>query len=382
MPRFAAVLWLLAALVVGRTAAAADVDQPAAATVFTSGEGGYSTYRIPAVTVTGKGTVLAFAEGRKHGGGDSGKIDLVLKRSTDGGDSWSDLQVVWADGDNTCGNPSPVVDRDTGVIWLPMTWNRGDDREAEIIAGKSTDTRRVVVTCSRDDGLTWDEPREVTSTTKREGWRWYATGPGSGIQLEHGPHAGRMLVACDHSRAGDGRFGSHAIVSDDHGETWMLAGIVPGPDVNECTAAELTKGAVLINMRNYDKSRKARQVAVSDDGGTTWRDQRFAEALVEPICQAAIERCRWPGEGKPGVLLFSNPASTSKRERMTIRASFDDGNTWPGELLIHAGPAAYSDLAILADGRVACLYEAGARKPYETIRLTRIPLESVTGTSR
>lgn len=363
------------------TATFAEAEVPVATVVFESGSGGYHTYRIPALAVTTKGTVLAFVEGRKHDRTDAGKIDLLVKRSADGGETWSDSRIVWADGENTCGNPSPIVDRETGVIWLPMTWNRGTDKESAILGGKSSDTRRVHVTCSRDDGLTWEKPRDITATTKRDSWRWYATGPGSGIQLTRGPRAGRLLAACDHSRVEDGQYGSHVIISDDHGQTWNLAGVVPKPGVNESTAAELPDGKVMINMRNMRKGaggKKARQIAISDDGGDAWHGQRFDEALVEPICQAALERCRWPEGAVPGILLFSNPASEAKREKMTIRASFDDGETWPAALVVHPGTAAYSDLAVLPDGRIGCLYEAGQKKSYESIRLVRVPLEAIT----
>ena len=359
-------------------------EAPVATVVFESGSGGYHTYRIPAITVTKEGTLLAFAEARKYDRSDAGKIDLVVKRSTDGGDTWSDSQLVWADDENTCGNPCPIVDSETGVIWLPMTWNRGHDKESAILDGKGRSSRRVFVTCSRDDGLTWEKPRDITKTTKRENWRWYATGPGSGIQLTRGPHSGRLLAPCDHSRAEDGQYGSHTIISDDHGETWNLAGIVPEPGVNECTAAELPDGKILINMRNMRKGdigKKARQIAISDDGGSTWHDQRFDDALIEPVCQAALERGRWPEGATPGVLLFSNPASESKREKLTIRASFDDGSTWPAAFVVHAGTAAYSDLAVLPDGRIACLYEAGKKKSYESIRFMRVPLDAITDAS-
>ena len=91
-----------------------------------------------------KGTLLAFCEGRKSGRGDSGNIDLLLRRSGDGGKTWSPQQVVWDDGPNTCGNPCPVVDRQSGVIWLLLTWNRGDDSESQIMARTSKDSRRAL----------------------------------------------------------------------------------------------------------------------------------------------------------------------------------------------------------------------------------------------
>lgn len=340
---------------------------------FVSGQDGYHTYRIPALAVTARGTILAFCEGRKHSSHDSGDIDLLVRRSTDNGQTWNPQQCVWDDDGHTCGNPSAVVDRDTGTIWLLMTWNRGDDAEPEIIAGTSQDTRRVFVSHSTDDGVTWSDPREITRDVKRDDWTWYATGPGNGIQLQQGPHQGRLMIPCDHIEAHSKRYYSHVIVSDDHGTTWQLGGRTPEDQVNECSVVELPGGRLLLNMRNYDRSKRNRQTAQSEDGGVTWQNQRFDAALEEPICQAAIERCRWPSESGRSVILFSNPAHPEHRVNMTLRASFDEGQTWPAARVVHAGPSAYSDLAVLPNGQILCLYEAGTSQPYESIVLARFP---------
>ena len=333
--------------------------QPLGQGLFVSGQNGYDTYRIPALAVTTQGTILAFCEGRKHSRSDTGDIDLLMKRSTDAGKSWSDQQIVWDHGGDTCGNPCAVVDGDTGTIYLLMTWNRGDDHESQIIDQTSKDTRRVFLSRSQDDGLTWSEPREITADTKKSDWTWYATGPGSGIQIQHGQNKGRLVVPCDHIEAKTRRYYSHIIYSDDHGRSWQLGGTTPRDQVNECEVVELCDGRLMLNMRNYDRSKKNRQVAVSDDGGLTWQEQRFDSTLVEPICQAAIERYRWPTTGQRGVILFSNPASQTGRVNMTLRASFDEGQTWTAWRVLHAGPSAYSDLAVLPGGDIAVLYEAG-----------------------
>jgi len=139
-------------------AATAPHAEPAFVThtrVYTSREEGYHTYRIPALLSTPRGTLLAFCEGRRAGRGDSGDIDLMLRRSEDRGGTWSAQRVLWDDAGNTCGNPCAVVDGETGVIWLLLTWNRGDDTEQEIVDGRSADTRRVYVASSHDDGVTW-----------------------------------------------------------------------------------------------------------------------------------------------------------------------------------------------------------------------------------
>lgn len=329
--------------------------------VFRAGTGAYHTYRIPAAVVTADGTVLAFCEGRVGGRGDAGDIDLLVRRSTDGGRTWSETAVLWDDGPNTCGNPAPVVDRETGTICLLATWNRGDDTEREIIDGTSTDTRRVFVIRSDDDGRTWSEPDEITAAVKADDWTWYATGPGNGIQLARGAHAGRLVVPCDHIEFGTKRYFSHAIFSDDGGATWQRGASTPQDQVNECAVVERADGTLLLNMRNYDRSQRTRQIAFSDDGGATWRDQRHDPALVEPICQASLAR------DAGGRLLFSNPASKDARTHLTVRLSTDDGATWSHRTLLHAGPSAYSQLVVLGDGRVACLFEAGESSPYEAI---------------
>jgi len=285
--------------------------------------------------------------------------------------------VIWNDAGNTCGNPCAVVDRDTGTIWLLATWNRGDDHEAQIIAQTSNDTRRVFVMSSVDDGITWSAAREITDQVKKPNWTWYATGPGSGVQLEHGAHAGRLLIPCDHIEAGTGHYYSHVITSDDHGASWGLGGRSPQHQVNECAVVELTDGRLLLNMRNYDRAKKCRQVADSDDAGQSWKDPSSDTALIEPICQAAIERCSWPRQNEPGVILFSNPASRDARVNMTVRASLDEGKTWTLSRVLHPGPSAYSDLAVLADGAIACLYEGGSENPYETLVFARFPLSSL-----
>lgn len=342
--------------------------------VFISGQDGYHTYRIPSLLVTRRGTLLAFAEGRKSGGGDAGDIDLLSKRSTDQGQTWQPMQTIWDDAANTCGNPCVVLDRQTGTVWLLLTWNRGDDHERQIIAQQSRDTRRVFVTSSTDDGLTWGQPREITAEVKPTNWTWYATGPGAGLQIERGPRQGRLVIPCDHIEAGTKRYFSHTIYSDDHGATWQLGGSTPQDQVNECEVVELTEGRLLLNMRNYDRAQKTRQLAFSSDGGLTWTGQRHAPELLEPICQASIRRLAWPAAGRPGVLLFANPASTAKRERLTIRASYDEGQTWPVARLLDPRPSAYSCLAVLPDGSAAVLYEAGGKNPYENLVFARFNL--------
>ncbi|MEA1878040.1 MAG: sialidase family protein [Bacteroidota bacterium] len=333
--------------------------------LFKKGTEGYACFRIPAIINTGK-TILAFAEGRKNGCSDTGNIDLVLKRSNDGGKTWSPLQVIWDPGEDVAGNPAPVYDKTTNTVFLLSTWNLGSDHEGRIIAGTSQDTRRVFVMKSEDHGKTWSGAKEITETTKEINWTWYATGPVHGIQLEKAPFKGRLVIPCDHIESETKHYYSHVIYSDDHGESWKLGGSSPQHQVNESTVVETENGNLLLNMRNYDRSQRARKISISDNGGESWSDIYADLGLPEPICQAAIIRYPYKFNGNKPIL-FMNPASESSREKMTLKISYDEAQSWSDSLLLHAGPAAYSDLTVIKKGKVGCLYEAGENSPYEGI---------------
>jgi sialidase-1 len=347
----------LGLLLTGLVVSAADAQDLMTSVPFTKGQEGYFAYRIPSLIVSTKGTLLLFCEGRKTSLSDDGDNDLLLRRSTDGGRTWGPIQLVHEEGGDaviTIGNPCPVIDRTTGTIWLTM--NRKN--------------ARVLVTQSTDDGATWSAVKDITQQASQDDWGWYALGPGVGIQIEHGPHRGRLVIPANHrlTRDRSGPSTSHVVYSDDHGQTWQLGGNV-GLHSNECQVAEVlssAKSELLINARNHwarsgmklELAGK-RIVSRSGDGGQTWSEPAFDDALIEPACQASLIRYAWPEQGK-SVLLFSNPASTSSRSRMTVRASYDEGKTWPSSKLIDAGPGAYSCLARLSDGRIGLVYERGS----------------------
>lgn len=344
--------------------------------LFKSGTEGYHTFRIPAIITTNEGNIIAFAEGRKNGSSDTGDIDLVMKKSRDNGKTWSELKIIWEDGDNVCGNPAPVEDKITGTIYLLTTWNLGKDHESDIINQTSEDTRRIFVMKSKDDGESWSEPEEITKSVKKENWTWYATGPCHGIQLVRGENKGRLIIPCDHIEALTKKYYSHIIYSDDHGKTWEIGGSTPQDHVNECAVAELSDGKLLLNMRNYDRTKKTRKISLSDDGGLTWGDIFADKALIEPICQAGMLRFSFADEGV-SRLIFSNPASIGKRENLTLRVSYDEGSSWAKSKVLFPGPSAYSDLTRLKSGKIACLFEAGHEHPYQGIVFQQISLKEI-----
>jgi sialidase-1 len=340
--------------------------------VFRAGEGGYHTYRIPALIVSAKGTLLAFCEGRKNSASDTGDIDVLLRRSFDGGRTWRPVQKVADMGVDTVGNATPVVERNTGAILLLLTANPGPVTERQISEGTAPAGRTVWITRSTDDGATWSAPAEITAQVKRPDWTWYATGPGNGIQLR----SGRLVIPCDHNTAGNqGRY-SHVIYSDDGGATWKIGGVAE-EKTNESAVAETKDGGLLLNMRSYH-GRNRRAVQRSRDGGLTWGPLELDETLIEPVCEGSLISAA-PAHKRPnGRMLFANPAAT-KRTRLTVRLSEDDGRTWTASRLVYEGPSAYSSLAMLDARMAGLLYERGEKNAYERIAFARFDLAWVRG---
>ncbi len=334
--------------------------------VYVSGKEGYHTFRIPAVLTTKQGTLLAFCEGRKNSRRDDGDIDLLLKRSFDGGKTWQRTQLVHEEGGGaeiTIGNPCPVLDRATGKIHLLFCRNN----------------QRAFYTCSDDDGATWAGPVEITEVFRGFDFDWtrLATGPGHGIQLQAGPHKGRLIVPAWLNEGLGKGYRAAAIISDDGARTWRAGGLI-GPAVentNECMAVETAGHTVCLNIRA--RGSKQRSVAWSRDGGATWTAPKPVTPLIGPTCQASIVRLTGGPAGGDSRVLFANPAS-KKRERMTVRISTDEAKTWSAGKLLHRGPSAYSDLCVLPDQTVGCLYERGEKHPYEKITFARFNLEWLT----
>ncbi|AUA14274.1 exo-alpha-sialidase [Streptomyces sp. SID8382] len=358
---------------------------------FRAGTEGYASYRIPAVVLTHAGTVLAFAEGRVDSSADYGRIDLVLKRSADGGRTWGALQIVARNGDGTAGNPAPVVldgGPHDGRVLLVHIRSAASATEDRIRRGEvsAADGRRVWLTYSDDDGASWSGAREITASTKRPEWRWYATTPGHALQLRYGAHAGRIVIPGNHSLPptvpGDdgteGRYnGGHDLLSDDDGATWRIGYVDDNPDgyvnVNETTAAQLPDGRVYFNTRTDAEAPGNRADAHSGDGGATldlpFRPQA---GLVAPVVEGSVLHL-----GEPDALLFSGPADPAYRALMTVRTSHDGGVTWRPTHTVNGLPAAYSDLVRLDDATVGLLYETGDFSAYSTITFRRIPMEEL-----
>jgi len=287
--------------------------------VFEGGTEGYACYRVCTMVNTHEETLLAFCEGRLNSCDDEGDIDLVMKRSTDGGKTWGTLQVLENDGANPCKNPCPVV-LPSGRILLVWCWNKSIPSE------KDRTTREVYVTYSDDDGVTWAKSRNITSMVYRDNWGWYGTGPSHGIVKELEPHKGRVIIPARHK---EGKTSSHILYSDDNGETWHIGAIAFREKTTECTAVELSNGNIMLNSRNAIKDQLARVVHISSDGGETF-DRIYLDTNLPDAgaCQGSIIKHSFNDSTGKFNILFSNPDHPDERVNGTIKLSQDDGETW------------------------------------------------------
>lgn len=351
---------------------AAGVPALAQQDLFHRGDNGVDSYRIPALMTTPKGALMAFAEARHQSAADHGYIETVVRRSTDLGKTWSSIQIVGSDKTNAVQNPTLAIDRSTGVIWLMLirsdTSKYPDDAA---LARARVPVRRMWVTHSSDDGISWAKPRDITKAVCPPEYKECVCGPGVGIQLR----SGRLMIPSYRGRIGESGFSDYVIYSDDHGKSWHMGG---GPEGNmdECQVVELRDGSVMLNMRS-NRGKGRRGVSISKDQGLTWSPIVDDPTLVEPVCQASIIRYESPANPSRTPLLFSNPASEKKDDRrlMTVRLSNDGGKTWPASRLINEGRSAYSCLAVLPDGSIGCLYEAWPTRHTGTIRFARFSLD-------
>jgi sialidase-1 len=369
-------LFLCAAFLLSHLASTAQNIVP----VFKSGNEGHKSYRIPAIIQLPDGDLLTFAEGRVNGADDFGDVDIVMKRSKDRGKTWSPATTLVDYEKLQAGNPAPVVDLldplyPKGRLFL--FYNTGNNHEDQVRKGNGI--REVWYKTSTDGGFSWSEPTNITLQVHKpkqpsvnqaysfsDDWRHYANTPGHALQLIQKPYAGRIYVAANHSEgkpknANEDYF-AHGFYSDDHGKTFHLSENVSVPGSNESTAAELSGGKLMLNLRNQKGDIKARIVAISRNGGENWDTIYFDNNLPDPVCEGSILNTG-KRKGKQ-ILAFCNAADTKNRNNLTLRLSFDEGKTWALSLPVDKGSGdqesdftAYSDIVKLNKKTIGVLYE-------------------------
>lgn len=338
------------------------------------GQDNINTYRIPGLATTNKGSLIAVYDNRYENDRDlPGNIDVGMSRSTDGGLTWQPMKVIMDMGTGVkdgIGDPSVLVDKQTGTIWIAALWSHGNRGWNGSGAGMTPDeTGQFVLVKSEDDGITWSAPINITPSVKNPTWRLFFQGPGMGISMKNG-----TLVFPAQYKDADGMPFSTLIYSKDHGQTWR-AGTGAKSNTTEAQIVELNDGSLMLNMR--DNRGGARSVAITKDLGQTWTEHATSRsALIEPVCMASIIRAASTKNGETkDILAFSNPNDVKERKNMTIKLSLDEGQTWleKNQLLIDDRKFyGYSCLTMIDKDTLGLLYE-GAKDLY----FVRIPLKDV-----
>ncbi|MEL4506122.1 exo-alpha-sialidase [Luteococcus sp. H138] len=334
-------------------------------TLAMGGDGVFPNYRIPALAVAPGGDLLSSYDGRPTGIDAPGPNSILQRRSTDGGRTWQPQTAIHSGQASApisgFSDPSYVVDRTTGTIFN-FHVRSADVGLVGSHPGVDPDDRGVLhaeVSASSDEGRTWQHRTITADITPDLTVRSRFAASGQGIQLRHGQYAGRLLQQFTIVTA-SGDFQAVTIFSDDHGQTWQ-SGKPVGSRMDENKVVELSDGRVMLNSRDSGRS-GYRKVAISTDGGASYGPVSLDEELPDPANNGSIIRA-FPdapaGSREAKVLLFSNAASQKDRAHGTVRASCDDGASWPIAREFRAGAMAYSTLATLPDGRIGMAYEPG-----------------------
>jgi len=358
--------------------------------VRAAGQDGADTYRIPGLVTTNKGTLVAVYDIRYNNSKDLQEdIDIGMSRSTDGGRTWEPMKVIMDMGEygglsqnlNGIGDPCILYDHTTGTLWVAALWMSGSAPDKMLWwvsqpGMTSQETGQFMLVKSIDDGLTWSKPINITTQIKDPAWQLLLQGPGRGITMDDGTLVFPAQFKADiGTKALDGgQFTCHSTIvySKDGGETWQI-GTGAKSNTTEAQVVQLSDGSLMLNMRD-DRNRtdkgatNGRAVSVTADMGQTWTAHPSSNsALPEPNCMGSLIAADARVDGiTRRVLFFSNPDDKSDRIRMTVKASTDEGITWPGNRLIELyGPSGYgySCMTMVDENHIGILYE-GVKELY------------------
>lgn len=349
---------------------------------FISETDGYDTFRIPSLVQASDGSLVALCEGRVNGPSDTGNIDIVSKRSEDGGETWGPITVAVSHANNTAGNPCTVVDSASGDIVL-VSCRNGETDTSEGIRTGADPARRVYVQRSTDNGVSWTTPVEISTDVRPSWMRWYATGPGHGVELSA---TGRLVIPCNHSRTPSGSDtgaerkygGNHCIYSDNGGTSWAVGFVSSNSDArvieDETTVCELSDGRLYFNCRcdEQDERTSNRADQYSADDGLTLEDAQFFPqgTIISPAVQGSVI-------STPFGLVFSTCSHPDGRTALALWTSVDEGQTWYLKKYVTGRPSGYSDMALTGLGTIALVYEKGRWNNYERIEFTTLSISEL-----
>lgn len=366
--------------------------------VFAKGLGSADHYRIPSVVRTKSGTLIAAADERYFDGSDCpNRIDKVIRRSADGGASWSPVEVIVRErgeaqlSSSAAIDPALLYDEETDTVFMLYLHtppgvglaNSGRGKGGTASDGTEYGTSYLMLTESRDEGKTWKAPVCLNGQVKDDSFAFIGAGPGIGIAVREGRYKGRLVYPIYYGMSDrQPSLMAAAIYSDDHGKTWkrgkplratppsQLCDGVFAEDSLQVTETQIAEagGALIAIARNHDPVRRAAR-AVSADGGESWAEYGYVPEIRQPICQMSVLAFRYGGEE---VLAIVHPDDERARVRGTVHLSFDGGKTFPVAQVFVEGDFLYSSLCFLPEsGELLVLYESD----WSTIEQSKIEVK-------
>lgn len=300
------------------------------------------------------GTVLMFSlQGEPHPDKRK-KSKIFVKRSEDGGETWSDHQLIGKriDLDWKALGIGPYDGsgwgKDKHHAYATLGTSVVDESTGEIMLFMTALYPAPYMYKSRDHGKTW-KLEKIKFGKDVNGFMPIPNAAcDSGINIKHGPNKGRLLVPSrvmpNYNKHEESKGYTNAVYSDDHGKTWIPSEPFPLDGTGESGLVELNDGTIYINSRTHTRKGN-RWVAYSDDSGETWRDLRQDDELFDGPpdvygCKAGLIRLsRDDGD----ILLFSSPTpDVGGRQNIRVWVSFDGGKSWPHNRLIKKGPGNYT----------------------------------------
>ncbi len=303
-------------------------------TIERHNDGSYSYYRIPGVIYTFQGSVIVYYECRKALG-DWSAIDLAIRKSTDGGKTFTERKILAYGEGKTLNNPVMFSDKNQIVLLYQKEYSR------------------TFVMKSVDDGDTWSQAVEITVQLKTPLYDYtvIACGPGHGTILSNGRYIVPIWMALNlEDRKAHRPSIISTLYSDDKGETWHIGELIKDSflvNPSETCLAE-TKNGIFMNIRNENPC-KRRAIAFSKDGISNWVNLSLDENLPDPTCAAGMLSL---GDD----VYFTNCKCESARQNLVLSKSADGGVSWTEVTAIDA-IGGYSDIATNGKNQIFIAYE-------------------------
>ncbi len=327
--------------------------------IFAPGDYGSKNYRIPAIITAKDGSLVALTDKRKNNESDLPEdIDVVVRRSTDMGLTWSEpLTIAKGEGyGKGYGDPAIVMAKDgtliTTFVGGPGLWD-----------GTTYNPQRTYISKSKDNGQTWSPAKDITNQLygancsndefKRFNSSFCASG--NGLCTRNG----RIMFVAG-LPVSRGHIDNYIFYSDDNGDNWNVSSLIKrGGD--EAKVVELNNGDLLVSVRHggYGTGTKPRPWVRSTDGGKTWTESGSWTDVKDPACNGDIIYYTSKTEGyDKNRLLHSIPYNENgKREDVSVLLSYDEGASWSIKRQISEGSSAYSSLCKLKDGTIGIYVE-------------------------